>query len=145
MKIILFRFMSIAAIVLSLIACTSYDHDKPDTLSNQKGFESHFGFAVPTSVSDLYYFADELGADVTYQLGFEANQETIDEIVSDLGLGQEELKTTWVGISYEFPWWDEEDIENLTPYWKSNQDKDYYWILWYDPTSQRVYYLEFSL
>ncbi len=44
-----------------------------------------------------------------------------------------------------FPWWNEQDIATLTPYWKTNADKDHYWYLWYDPVTQRAYFLEFSL
>jgi hypothetical protein len=92
----------------------------------------------------LYYFADEWLVDEMYQLGFTADQETIEKIISNLGLKQGELGTT-VGLAYEFSWWDEEDVDNLTPYWKSNQDEDYYWYLWYNPESQRAYYIEYSL
>ena len=126
------------------IACTGYDFDVPDTAANQAGFERHFGFAVPASVSDLYYFADELGADVKYQIGFKTDQQTIERIASELDLVQGEPELHF-GLAQEFAWWDKEAIKNLTPYWKSNQDNDYYWFLWFDPSSQRAYYIEFSL
>ena len=78
----LLEFLTIAVVALTVSACicgafTDYDFDEPDTAANQEGFERHFGFAVPASVSDLYYFADELGADVKYQIGFKTDQETI--------------------------------------------------------------------
>jgi hypothetical protein len=146
MKILKFQTLNILVVALiGVICCTPYDYDKPDTPANQKGFERHFGFAVPETVSDLYYFADELGADVTYRLGFKADQKTIDKIVSDLHLIQDEPELVGPRLVYEFPWWDEEDIGNLTPYWKSNSKKDYYWLLWYNPATERAYYIEFSL
>jgi hypothetical protein len=138
------RFLAIAAVVLTLSACTDYDCDEPDTPANQEGFERHFGFAVPASVSDLYYFADELGADVKYQIGFKTDQETIERIASELDLVQEEPEFR-VRLAHEFDWWDKDIVESLTPYWRSNQDNDYYWFLWFDPTNQRAYYIEFSL
>jgi hypothetical protein len=146
MKLLKFQALNILVVTLiGAFCCTNYDHDKPNTSANQKGFERHFGFTVPDSVTDLYYFADELGVDVTYRLGFKADQETIDKIVSGLRLTQGEPELVGPSLGYEFPWWDEQDIGNLTPYWKSNQKKDYYWLLWYNPASQRAYYVEFSL
>ncbi len=137
-------FLTIAALALALNGCTDYDFDEPDTPSNRKGFERHFGFAVPASVSDLYYFADELGADVKYQMGFKTDQETIDRIASALSLVQKEPESH-VRLAREFDWWDQDVTETLTPYWKSNQDDDYYWYLWFNPIQQRAYYIEFSL
>ena len=138
--------VSIVAVCLCILTgCTDYDWDTPDTLPNQEGFERHFGFAVPESVSDLYYFADETGFDPAYQLGFRTDQDTIDRIVSELELGQGNPGFGVEHLTRDFPWWDDEDIESLTPYWKTNQDETYYWLLWYNPTSQRAYYLEFGL
>lgn len=146
MKILKFPTLNLLAVTLiGFFCCTNYDYDKPDTPANLKGFERHFGFAAPESVTDVYYFADELGADVTYRLGFKADQETIDKIVSDLRLTQGEPELVDPSLGHKFAWWDEKDIGNLTPYWKSNPKKDYYWLLWYNPTSQRAYYVEFSL
>jgi hypothetical protein len=144
MKSQIFRLFVAAVIVLTLGACTEYDHDQPDTPANREGFERHFGFSVPASVTDLYYFADELGADVKYQLGFKADQETVDRIVAELDLVQTEPEFQ-VGVAQELEWWHEDRIEGLMPYWKSNRDADYFWFLWFDPVSQRVYYIEFSV
>ena len=144
------QFSIITAVALTFIACccgifTDYDIDQPDTPANKEGFERHFGFPVPASVSDLYYFADELGADGKYQLGFTTDQETIERIVSELDLTQGEPAFNCIGLIYEFDWWEKDVVNGLTPYWKSNQDNDYYWFLWFDPSSQRAYYIEFSL
>jgi hypothetical protein len=130
--------------VLLLSACTNYDYDQADTPANQAGFERHFGFPTPTSVTDLYYFADELGTDVLYQLGFKTDPETIEKIVAELDLIQQEpdLQTN---LARDFDWWDNTVIENLTPYWKHNTDNDYFWFLWYDPDNQQAYYIEYSL
>ncbi len=122
-----------------------YDWDKPDTFANQEGFERHFGFTVPESVSNLYYFADGMGFDPKYQLGFRADQDTIDKIVSELELEQGDPGFGVEYLTQDLPWWDSEHIESLTPYWNTNQDETYYWLLWYDPPSQRTYFLEFGL
>ncbi len=140
----------IVMLALTSIACvcgifTDYDFDQSDTEANRKGFERHIGFPVPASVSDVYYFADELGADVTYQLGFTADQETVNRIVSELGLTQEAPALDCTGLVREFDWWKEDAVEGLSPYWKSNDDHDYYWFLWFDPANRKVYYLEFSV
>jgi hypothetical protein len=125
-------------------ACTDYDFDQPDTDANRAGFERHFGFAPPPSVSDLYYYADELGADVKYQLGFRADEGTIDTIVAELELVQEEPEYE-VRLARDLDWWHDDVIRTLTPYWRSDPDSDYYRFLWYDPAGRRAYYLEFSV
>ncbi len=131
-------------LLLALVACTDYDYDRPDTPANRTGFERHFNFPPPDSISDLYYFADELGADVKYQLSFQTDRETVARIVVELDLVQEEPPLK-VGLARELDWWNAERIEELPPYWKSNEDGDYYWYLWYDPQTQRAYFIEFSL
>ena len=138
------------AVVLTAIACacgafTDYDFDQPNTPANQAGFERHFGFPMPASVSDLYYFADEIGADVKYQLGFTADQETVERIVAALDLTQQEPKFDCTGLIREFDWWSKDAVESVTPYWEGNRDNDYYRFLWFDADRQRAYYLEFSL
>ena len=72
MKKILSMLFALFAVVL--LGCEpQYNHDRPDTEPNRAGFQKHFGFPAPDSVSNLYYFADALGADVKYQLGFSAD------------------------------------------------------------------------
>lgn len=140
------RGLGLVALALALIAgaaCTAYDEDRPDTQANRAGFERHLHRPVPASVSDLYYYADELGADVVYQLGFQADPTTVADIVTELGLVQRPADIR-IGLARAFDWWDADRIADLTPYWKHNEADDYAWYLWYDPDLQRVYYLEFS-
>lgn len=139
--------VSLGAIILGMLllsACTDYDYDQPDTPANRAGFERHFGFEAPESVSDLYYYADELGADVTYQLGFTVDRATVDRIVAELDLMQGEIVFN-ATFAREFDWWNVDTVEALTPYGWRNDDEDYYRFLWYDPAARRVYYLEYSL
>ena len=138
------KVLLLSVLLLVSLACTSYDYDQADTPANQAGFERHFGFSRPDSVNGIYYYADEMGADVVYQMGFEATPETIDRIVAELELVQREPGFQ-SNLARDFDWWNEDTIEELTPYWKSTPDQDYYWMLWYDSDNQQAYYLEFSL
>jgi hypothetical protein len=124
---------------------TDYDFDRPDTPANREGFEHHFGFPVPASVSDLYYFADELGADVQYQLGFSTDPETVERIVAALDLTEGAPPVDCTGLVRTFDWWTEDAVVGLTPYWTGDEDRDYYRCLWFDPDSRRAYYIAFSL
>lgn len=137
--------MALTVLLLALIACTAYDHDTPDTEANLAGFERHFGFEAPPDVKDVYYFADEMGADVLYQLGFEAGPETVARIVETLDLTRPDSEITGLGLTCDFPWWDEADIQQATLYWTSNAEQDYWKALWYSESTKRVYYLEYSL
>jgi hypothetical protein len=132
-------------LLVALAACTTYDHDVPDTAANLEGFERHFGFAAPSDVEDVYYFADETGADVLYQLGFETGPETVARIVAALDLVPvADAQEMGLGLAYDFPWWDTADIRQATRYWKSSAERDYGWALWYSEATGRVYYLEYS-
>jgi len=128
-----------------IAACTAYDQDVPDTEANRAGFERHFGFAPPSDVTGLYYFADELGADVLYQLSFDAAPETIARIATTLNLETASADRGTPELAYTFPWWDTDDLERTTLYRKTNDTEDYIWQLWYNPGTQQAYYLEYSL
>jgi hypothetical protein len=133
------------ATALLVASCTSYDHDRPDTGANREGFRRHIGFVPPADVSDLYYYADEFGADCTYQLGFKADARTVDRIVAALALTPADGPQD-VGVAREFPvWWQTSDYRPLVPWQRVDVEKDYYRYLWYDSDSQRAYYLEFSM
>ena len=82
--------ITLGFLVVLVSSCTKYDHDSPDTQANRDGFRRHIGFAPSDAVSKLYYYADELGADVSYQLGFETDRKTIDAVVVSLGLAQKQ-------------------------------------------------------
>ncbi|MBN2006772.1 MAG: hypothetical protein JXA21_25685 [Anaerolineae bacterium] len=145
MKIIRFCLIGLILLVF-LVACTAYDHDTPDTEANLAGFERHFGFEPPDDVTDVYYYADEMGADVLYQLGFAAGPETVDRIVAALELVQADAtaRRDFKIARDDLPWWDEADIEQATFYQKANDKQDYRWALWYSKATGRVYYLEYS-
>lgn len=130
-----------------LLACgTVYDYDVPDTAANRDGFERHFGFAAPADVADLYYFADELGADVKYQLGFKVGPETVAAVVTALDLAPlDASEARGLSIAHDFPWWDKADIQRATFYQKTNAGEDYWWEFWYSEATGYVYYLEYSL
>jgi len=133
-------------LLVALAACIHYDHDTPDTSANLAGFERHFGFEPPADVTDVYYYADELGVDVTYQLGFEAGPETVARIVAELDLTQADTPGGFgLGVARDFPWWDMEDIKQATLYQKTNTQRDYWRELWYSAATGRVCYLEYSL
>ena len=103
MKNLVYSLLIIILAFFANSACTNYDHEQADTVANQKGFERHFGFPTPASVTDLYYYADELGIDVKYQMGFRADPETIQRIVVELDLVQQEV-TIQSRIAQDFAW-----------------------------------------
>jgi hypothetical protein len=133
-------------LILTLVACTDYDHDTPNTAANLAGFERHIGFAAPADVSQVYYFADEMGADVLYQLGFETSPQTVTRIVDGLAL-EPATDAYKVGrnLAYDLPWWDEADIQQAALYRKTNAEQDYWWALWYSEATGHAYYFEYSL
>ena len=131
-------------IVISAGCEPQFDHDRPDTDANKAGFRRHFNFSAPATVTNLYYWADGLGADIKYQLGFTAGQETIDRIVAELHLEKNDLDSSAL-FSHDFDWWSMDEIESLPVFSKKVDGKDYYKYLMYDSESRHAYYLEFSM
>lgn len=72
--------------LLTLNSCTRYDIDIADSPNNQSGFKYHLGQAPTAEISGIYYYANELGADVSYQLRFEATEATVQPLIQSLGL-----------------------------------------------------------
>jgi hypothetical protein len=139
------RLISLATTLVLLVACTAYDHNVPDTAANLKGFERHFGFEAPADVTNVYYFADEMGADALYQVGFEASPETVARIVDALALTPSNPEELGLELAYDFSWWDQADIQQATCYAKSSERQDYWRVICYSTVTQRAYYLEYSL
>ncbi len=77
-------------------------------------------------------------------MGLKAEPETVAKIATTLGLTRHESE--WdVGIGREFGWWKKSDVQDLTPYWKSNPQNNYFRYLWYKEDTQQVYYLGFGV
>jgi hypothetical protein len=132
-----------ALVVLLLVSCTRYDAYRADTRANRRMFARHVGFAVPPTVTGLYCYADEIGADVTYQYGFTTDSATIERIVSALALKQSPPGFD-VGFGRELPWWKRDDFKALVPYWKQSPENNYFWFLCYDRATRRAWLLEYS-
>lgn len=151
-RIILLVFLGLGSgcllVVLTLIGglfllvstCTDYDPDTPDTPANRKVFESKIGFEPPSTVSDIYAFADEWAGDAAYQLSFKTDRATIDRIVATRELKPWDQPYDTPTPLYEFPWFKASDIENLTP-WYFEREADYGEYLWYDPERGQAWYM----
>ena len=116
----------------------------PTRNPTERGFKNILASQLPDSVSNLYYFADALGADVKYQLGFSADGAVIQEIVDKHQL-TEANDETHIPTAREFDWWVSDEVKMLPVYWKKTADKEYYRYLWYSKETMQAYYLEYSL
>ncbi len=128
-----------------LVGCEpQYNHDQPDTAANRQGFEKHLGVPASDAVSNVYYYADALGADSTYQLGFTATPDIIKQIVTELNLVATDPNTDGL-IGRDFDWWIAEEIVRLPMYCRKTEGKEHYRCLWYAEKTKQAYYLEYSL
>ena len=132
------------AVLLS--SCTNYDVETADTPTNRKGFENHFGFAPDSTVTNVYYYADELGADVRYQLSFQCPKTTVDKIITELSLKSvlPNQAESLLDPRDDLPWWKPDSIDNRNLWIKERED-EYYWQLWYSEKDGKAFYLEHSL
>ena len=131
---------------LLLGACTHYDVETADTPANRGGFEQHFGFVPDTSVTNVYYYADELGIDASYQLSFKCSRETVNRIIDKLSLESvpPERADSLLDPRDDLPWWNPDSIDNRE-LWLKEEENAYYWQLWYSDRDQTAFYLEYSV
>ncbi|MFP6872133.1 MAG: hypothetical protein VCA55_01375 [Verrucomicrobiales bacterium] len=127
-------------------SCTRYDLDRADTEANRRGFEQHFGFVPPGSVTGVYYYADELGIDVSYQLSFKCQRATVERIIRDLSLrpvppGRVERL---LDPRDDLPWWQPGAIDGRD-LWIREEEQHYHRQLWYSERDQMAFYLEYSV
>ena len=127
-------------------ACTHCDLETADTPANRGGFERHFGFVPDASVTKVYYYADELGIDASYQLSFKCSRETIKRIIEKLSLESvpPERADSLLGPRDDLPWWNPDSIDNRE-FWLKEEENAYYWQLWYSDRDQTAFYLEYSV
>ena len=131
---------------LLFAACTHYDVDAADTQANRGGFERHFGFVPDASVTKVYYYADELGIDASYQLSFKCSRETIKRIIEKLSLESVPpgRADSLLDPRDDLPWWNPDSIDNRE-LWLKEEENAYYWQLWYSDRDQMAFYLEYSV
>jgi hypothetical protein len=137
-------FVPILVQLFSLCGFTNYNHDKADTLANKKGYARHLGQQPSGEVKGIYFYADQLGADCSYQLRFECSQKTHDELVHSLGLTHA-VKQDGHLRGRDFSWWNAKAIDGLPAHWKVNPEGNYYWFLWLDSAKGEAFFLEYSI
>ena len=135
----------ISLLLLQTGCFSDYDHDVPDTEANLEGFRRHFRFEPDQGVDGVFYYADELGADPLYQIGFNGDREVVSRIIDSLGLQPGDR----TGISQvqgrEFHWFRNSELSGMEIYSSVSSGGDLFRYLWYDPTSMRVRYLEYGM
>ena len=127
-------------------ACTHYDVETADTPANRGGFERHFGFVPDASVTKVYYYADELVVDASYQLSFKCSRETIKRIIDKLSLESvpPERADSLLDPRDDLLWWKPNSIDKRE-FWLKEEENAYYWQLWYSDQDQMAFYLEYSV
>ncbi len=145
MKVFRFESLVMLTVLACLSSCTHYDVETADTPANRKGFENHLGFVPDQNVTGVYYYADELGADVQYQLSFRCPKSTIERIVEKLALEPvtPERAGELLDPRDDLDWWKPDSVTDL-PLW-GKEEEGYYWQLWYSEEDNRAFYQEFSI
>jgi hypothetical protein len=133
-------------IFLSLASCTEYNLEIADSPANRKGFEQSFGFAADANVTQVYYYADEFGADVRYQLSFKCPRFVVDKIISELSLKPvpQDTADSLLDPRDDLPWWKPDSIDGRD-LWIKEEKNQYYRQLWYSEKDGMAFYLEYSV
>ena len=141
----MFRKLFIVLIIIisfTIYGCARYDVNIPDTVDNRNGFEDHLKIKPDETISQVYYYADELGSDVRYQLSFKCNKETIKKIISKLSLTSGDY--SGLAPRDDLTWWKPDSTKERTHWVKKINDK-YYKELWYSEKDRTAFYHEYSM
>jgi len=141
----LLRFSTLLSISLLLAACTDYDVGTADTPANREGFTKHIGFEPSDDVTEVYYYADELGADVQYQLSFKCPKEVAEKIIRDLSLQPKPDDYSGLDPRDDLNWWKPDSTEGHPMWIKRAKDGQHHWELWYSEENGSAYYHEYSI
>ena len=135
-------YICIAVFLVLVIAGGEPSSPKiPDTKENIKGFEKHFRFPPSSDVTEIYYFADTIGIDYKFQLGFKADRSTVEKIATRIKL--QPTEKCHPSIAQDFFWWKNEELENIELCWK-REINTLYQYLWYDEKTRRAWFLDFD-
>lgn len=111
----------------------------PDTNYARKGFEQHLEFVSPTSVSQIYYHADEGFTDQGYLLRFTYNDPaTVTQAIQHLQLHKTNNPESWI-LNNAPKWWTEKSQYDGLACFTGERTNRYY-FLWYDSKSRTVWY-----
>jgi hypothetical protein len=141
----IYRLPIPAAITAMLMCgCTAYDVDTPDTKSNRAGFERHLKTKPSAAISQVYYYADEMGADVRFQLSFKCDRKTIEQIVTTLSLAQAPPDYKGLAPRDDLKWWKPDSTKDRT-LWIKEKKHEYSRELWYSERDSKAFYHEYSI
>jgi len=132
------------AVGMTMFGCSAYDSGTPDSPANRKGFERRLGFRPGEEISQVYFYADELGADMRYQLSFRCDKQMVENIISRLSLVPTPENSNGLDPRDDLPWWRPDSIKGRT-HWMKEKENAYYWELWYSEDDQVAFYQEYSI
>lgn len=138
------RFAILFLFSLLIAACSDYDVDTADAPVNRNGFSKHMGFEPGSDVTAVYYYADELGADVRYQLSFQCPKEIAEKIISFLSLQSKPADYSGLDPRDDLKWWEPNSTDTLPMWIKTAKDGQYHWEFWYSEEDGRSFYHEYS-
>lgn len=130
---------------LLMAGCTDYDVDTPDTPANRSGFIKHFGFEPAGGVTEIYYYADEFGADVRFQLAFKCPDEVAEQIIEKLSLLPSPDDDSGLDPRSDLLWWKPDSTNGRSMWCKQTNDGQYHRVFWYSKEDGRAYYHEYSM
>ena len=68
------------------LGCSRYDAKTPDTQANRKGFAHIIGFSPTSDVTEIYFYADEMGFEPLYCLAFQSSPKNVKKSSKNLTL-----------------------------------------------------------
>jgi hypothetical protein len=132
-------------VLLAIASCfTDYDVNTADTKANINGLKRHCKVQISNDISKVYYYADEFGADVIYQLSFKCDQPTIDKIIHSLSLKVAPSEFNGLDPRDDLGWWNSKSLNNRS-HWVHIVQNAYYKELWYSKKDNIAFYIEYSL
>ena len=128
--------------LLCALVGTRVDADKADTAANIRFFRRRFGVPPGQAYTGIVCLANELGADVWYQLVCTCDGTAMRRLVQALGLQPAPAESLAATPREMPPGWPAGVTTDL-PAW-SRQEFRRYRTLWFSEQQGRLYYLEYT-
>lgn len=138
------RYLFLFFIILLLPGgCSRYNAKKADTQENRKGFARVTGIDPGSDVTEIYFYADELGWDPLYCFSFQCSRKTAQKIIEHLKLKKNE-NADWqepFPVPDDLFWWNSEERKNSVFYCRRMEQPEKTYYFWFHPRSTKCQFM----
>lgn len=125
------------------LGCSRYDAKTPDTQANRKGFAHIIGFSPTSDVTEIYFYADEMGFEPLYCLAFQSSPKNVKKIIEKFNL-KKNNNTNWeepFAVPKDLFWWNAEERKKSEFYSSQVEQTETAYYFWYNPQNSKCQFM----